>query len=218
MAIESGPGFSAAFRSGPAMVRPSQMGRSRIRATNKKEQGVCHSHLFRVQLLYPKEIVQGPVPPPPPPPPGGGVPGTVTSSPVGPPQRAPRPPGRYYYNVGEGTHRNWDDYKQFGFISAGQGERWRNAMLGFQPGDVVAAYLKGAGFVGIGRIKEQARPVRDSPLTASRCFLCRSAVRTCGTTPSLMNSPSTSVPSSGYAPWTGRTQSGSPRGASSRAS
>jgi hypothetical protein len=65
----------------------------------------------------------------------------------------------YYYNVGEGPHRNWDDYTKYGFISAGQGARWRDAMLGFNPGDIVVAYLKGKGFVGIGRIKEAAKPI-----------------------------------------------------------
>jgi len=54
--------------------------------------------------------------------------------------------GFYYYNVGEGPHRNWDDYRNWGFISAGQGIRWRDAMLGFQKGDAVAAYLKSHGF------------------------------------------------------------------------
>ena len=68
--------------------------------------------------------------------------------------------GIYYYNVGEGPHRNWDDYVQFGFISAGQGVRWRDAILGFNKGDVFAAYLKRHGFVGIGRIKESARMIR----------------------------------------------------------
>ena len=42
--------------------------------------------------------------------------------------------GLYYYNVGEGTHRKWDDYVEFGFISAGGGPRWRDAMLGFGGG------------------------------------------------------------------------------------
>ena len=70
--------------------------------------------------------------------------------------------GLYYYNVGEGVHRDWDDYRTFGFISAGQGVRWRDAMLGFRTGDVVAAYLKKHGFVGIGRITDQARPDRKS--------------------------------------------------------
>lgn len=67
----------------------------------------------------------------------------------------------YYYNVGEGPHRSWDDYRQFGIISAGQGIRWRDAMLGFHEGDLFAAYLKNCGFVGIGQIIEQARPIRD---------------------------------------------------------
>jgi hypothetical protein len=69
--------------------------------------------------------------------------------------------GIYYYNVGEGEHRNWDDYLKFGFISAGQGRRWRDAMLGFNPGDVWAAYLKGHGFVGVGKILTKAAMARD---------------------------------------------------------
>lgn len=69
--------------------------------------------------------------------------------------------GVYYYNVGEGTHRNWDDYKSVGFISAGQGIRWRDAMLGFQKGDVVAAYLKSSGFVGVGVLTDRAKPIRE---------------------------------------------------------
>ena len=64
--------------------------------------------------------------------------------------------GIYYYNIGEGSHRNWDDYVQFGFISAGGAPRWRDAMLGFNPGDMFAAYLKGKGFVGIGKIASRA--------------------------------------------------------------
>lgn len=69
--------------------------------------------------------------------------------------------GVYYYNVGDGSHRNWDDYRKFGFISAGQGIRWRDAMLGFQKGDVVAAYLKNHGFVGIGVLTDRAKPIRE---------------------------------------------------------
>ena len=76
--------------------------------------------------------------------------------------------GLYYYNVGEGVHRNWDDYRKYGFISAGQGERWRDAMLGFYPGDVFAAYLKRHGFVGIGRILTSARMIRDVRINGKR--------------------------------------------------
>jgi hypothetical protein len=69
--------------------------------------------------------------------------------------------GVYYYNVGEGDHRNWDDYIKYGFISAGQGVRWRDSILGFQKGDVFIAYLKGHGYVGVGRIIERAKPIRE---------------------------------------------------------
>lgn len=76
--------------------------------------------------------------------------------------------GLYYYNVGEGPHRNWDDYVKLGFISAGQGIRWRDAMLGFKQGDVFAAYLKRHGFVGIGKVTECAKMVRDVEIGGKR--------------------------------------------------
>lgn len=69
--------------------------------------------------------------------------------------------GIYYYNVGEGQHRSWDDYVRYGFISGGHGARFRDAMLGFQPGDVAVAYLKKYGFVGIAQLIDRAKPVRD---------------------------------------------------------
>ena len=69
--------------------------------------------------------------------------------------------GIYYFNVGEGKHRNWDDYTRYGFISGGQGARWRDAMRRFNLGDVCVAYLKGRGFVGVGKITAQAEMVRQ---------------------------------------------------------
>lgn len=68
--------------------------------------------------------------------------------------------GIYYFNVGDGPHRKWSDCKRLGFISAGQGTRWRDAICAFQTGDIIAAYLKRSGFVGIGRITQTARPIR----------------------------------------------------------
>ena len=70
--------------------------------------------------------------------------------------------GVYYYNVGECARRNWNDYKRFGFISGG-GEKplWREAMQGFNKGDIVVAYLKKYGFVGVGVVAETARPIRE---------------------------------------------------------
>ena len=79
--------------------------------------------------------------------------------------------GIYYYNVGEDVyreHRNWEDYVKYGFFSAGQGERWRDAMFRFQKGDVIAAYLTRYGFVGIGKIVQPARRIRDVYIGGTR--------------------------------------------------
>lgn len=76
--------------------------------------------------------------------------------------------GIYYYNVGEGPTRNWDDYIKYGFISAGQGARWRDAMLGFQVGDIIIAYLKSYGFVGVGQIKKKAEMIKRVSIDGKR--------------------------------------------------
>jgi uncharacterized protein len=70
--------------------------------------------------------------------------------------------GIYYYNVGDGLHRCWEDYREHSFISAGQGPQWRDQIKAFSPGDIIAAYLKGRGFVGIGRIAAEAVPIRQA--------------------------------------------------------
>lgn len=59
----------------------------------------------------------------------------------------------YYFNVGEGKHRNWDDCRKYGFISAGGGPKWvRQVRDELVPGDIIVAYLRRHGFVGIGKV------------------------------------------------------------------
>lgn len=69
--------------------------------------------------------------------------------------------GIYYVNVGEGTHRNWDDCRRLGFLSAGQGPQWRDQILDLAEGDIVVPYLKGKGYVGVGRVLARAVPYLD---------------------------------------------------------
>ena len=69
--------------------------------------------------------------------------------------------GIYYINVGEGQHRCWTDCKEYGFLSAGQDKKWSDPLRTLNIGDVVVAYLKGYGYVGIGKILEKAVPVND---------------------------------------------------------
>lgn len=69
--------------------------------------------------------------------------------------------GLYYVNVGEGDHRCWQDCRQFGFLSAGQDRKWSDPIRTLEIGDIVVAYLKGKGYVGIGRVSEKAVRVND---------------------------------------------------------
>jgi hypothetical protein len=80
--------------------------------------------------------------------------------------------GVYLFNVGQGPHRRWSDCKRWGFISAGQGVRWRDAIREFQVGDTIAAYVKGDGFVGIGRITQKAKPIRSVMINGQPLATC----------------------------------------------
>jgi hypothetical protein len=69
--------------------------------------------------------------------------------------------GYYFVNVGEGEHRNWDDNRQYGFISAGQGERFSSALERLSMDDEVFAYMKGRGYVGYGTVTEEAMMIKE---------------------------------------------------------
>jgi len=67
----------------------------------------------------------------------------------------------YYVNIGEGPHRNWNDCRKYGFLSAGQGPQWSNPLKSLCEGDCVVPHLKGAGYVGIGIVTNPAIRVSD---------------------------------------------------------
>ncbi|GMN10234.1 hypothetical protein MTsPCn9_13510 [Croceitalea sp. MTPC9] len=64
--------------------------------------------------------------------------------------------GLYYVNVGEGNHRCWEDCKQYGFLTAGGHKKYSDPIRTLERGDIVVSYLKGHGFVGVGKIKAKA--------------------------------------------------------------
>lgn len=63
--------------------------------------------------------------------------------------------------VGESEHRNWDDMRQYGFVSAGHGPKYRKAMARLFEGARVWAMIPGAGYVGVGEVLAPAVAVRD---------------------------------------------------------
>lgn len=69
--------------------------------------------------------------------------------------------GDWFVNVGEGKHRNWDDCRKYGFLSAGQGEKYSDPLKKLKVGDRVFAYMKGLGYVGHGEVAKEAVMAAD---------------------------------------------------------
>ncbi len=71
--------------------------------------------------------------------------------------------GIYYVNVGQDktTARVWDDCRKYGFLSAGQDKKWSDPLRTLNKGDIVVAYLKNHGYVGVGKVSETAVPVKN---------------------------------------------------------
>ena len=71
--------------------------------------------------------------------------------------------GLYFFNTGEDKHafRDWDDCRKYSFLSAGQHDKYSKQIRTLELGDIVAAYLNGHGYVGIGRITSKAVRVND---------------------------------------------------------
>ena len=71
--------------------------------------------------------------------------------------------GLYYVNGGErkGGNRSWIDCRKFGFLSAGQHPKYSKPLHTLNKGDIIVAYLKSKGYVGIGKITATAQRVND---------------------------------------------------------
>lgn len=68
----------------------------------------------------------------------------------------------YFFNVGDGPCRRWEDNMKYNYVGAGHGRTFRKAIEGLREGDIIAAYLsrKGRGFVGVGKVRSRAKPAR----------------------------------------------------------
>ena len=69
--------------------------------------------------------------------------------------------GFWFVNVGEGEHRNWDDNRRYGYISAGQGEKYSKPLRKLAVGDKLFAYMRGVGYVGYGEVVSPAVPIAE---------------------------------------------------------
>ena len=75
------------------------------------------------------------------------------------------PTGFYFVNIGvEKNHpgeRTWEAARNYGFVSAGDGPRFRDYMLKLRIGDRIFAYIKGRGYVGYGIVTVEAQMAKD---------------------------------------------------------
>jgi hypothetical protein len=72
--------------------------------------------------------------------------------------------GYWFMNTGDdgsNNGRSWEDCRKYGFMLAGDGERWMNLMKKLKVGDKLFAYLKGRGYVGLGEVTAEAVPFKD---------------------------------------------------------
>lgn len=74
----------------------------------------------------------------------------------------------FFVAVGENEHRNWDDMRRYGFVSAGHGEKYRHAMGNLFVGARVWAAIPSAwawagsrGYVGVGEVTAPAVRIND---------------------------------------------------------
>jgi hypothetical protein len=69
--------------------------------------------------------------------------------------------GIYYVNIGEGDSRDWNDCSTYGFLCAGGDPKWRDPLKRLVKDDIVIAYLKGKGYVGIGIVISEIQKAID---------------------------------------------------------
>ena len=92
--------------------------------------------------------------------------GITGRRPTSTPDPAPEPmnlrwAGDWFVNVGEGDNRTWKDCVEYGFISAGQGAVYSNALKNLKVGSTVYAYISGLGYVGQGKVTQRAVPIKN---------------------------------------------------------
>lgn len=67
----------------------------------------------------------------------------------------------YYLSFFENEHRNWDDARTYGFVSAGQGRWYSQTLDMLDPGDRIFVHLPEHGYVGVGDVTSSVAPITD---------------------------------------------------------
>jgi hypothetical protein len=69
--------------------------------------------------------------------------------------------GLWYVNVGDGEWRSWEDMRKYGFLAAGGGRKYSDALRKLKVGDQVLAYQPEKGYVGYGTVTSEVLAAGD---------------------------------------------------------
>jgi hypothetical protein len=75
--------------------------------------------------------------------------------------------GEYYVSFGEHEKRRWVDAREHGYIAAGGGVWYSNTLKQLEPGDRIWVNVPGQGYVGVGRVTGEAKPISEFTLPDS---------------------------------------------------
>ena len=69
--------------------------------------------------------------------------------------------GEFYVSFGDAASRNWEDARNFGFVSGGGGSWYSQTLRLLSPGDRVWVKIPKKGYVGVGVVQEAVQSVKD---------------------------------------------------------
>ena len=67
----------------------------------------------------------------------------------------------FYVSFGADLYRDWEDARKYGFVSAGHGEWYSRTLKQLFIGARVFAYIPHEGYVGVGKVVDTVKPVKD---------------------------------------------------------
>lgn len=67
--------------------------------------------------------------------------------------------GEFYASFGADQHRDWEEARKYGFLSAGGGDWYSRTLARLEPGGRVWVNIPKTGYVGVGRIVESVVPI-----------------------------------------------------------
>lgn len=69
--------------------------------------------------------------------------------------------GEWYVSFGPIPGRSWPDAKKYGFVCAGGGQGYSDALKKLEPDDRIWVFVPGKGYVGVGKVVSEAVPLED---------------------------------------------------------